>query len=1017
MKKFLTKSISVFLTLTMMVSLINWTAEDSPVMAKSTTVNVYDATTFGEMLGTENVDIVLWQDIDYTGSDLVSCNSIDLNGYNLICSNTLTFKSGKRTVSILDSRYKSTSSNTATFSKSINIYDGTLRIESGVIFISSNGSSAGIYGTGNVEFIDGNITIKGADGVDGAIGKTGVSGIEGRKTGGVGGYGASASNGGDGINAGCVIFRGGNVNIRGGRGGTGGTGGTGGQGYDAHKFSGANPGKESLKGGTGGAGGTGGNGGDGGNGISASSVEVYCGNIKIFGGAGGTGGNGGTGGKAGKAGSYTVIVNNQPSVGTGSPGDGGAGGKGGIGGNGGSGISRCDSGVQVYGGTLACYGGSYGSAGKGGKGGAATGTSSIKGTDGDSGKVTYYGGAGIHAALTVEDGIVSATGSSYAAGIGGTGNGQGINGFDVNISGGQVTAKAGTPAFDIGGGYDGTKYGTAGKLIVTGGTLILSTRGRGTNATTPSFTNCTVSGSGAYQYEGTYNEDGKFTIHAVSLETDPETCLGYDAVKLIASFTIARTITTPSPRGYVSFKVDGEEIGTSPLKTAAIVENSIPATAELSWVAVEGEHLLTAEYVSGSGDSYAPVDQAEYKVFVDLHEHIWEENFTVDIQPDCITEGSKSIHCSLCDTKKDVTEIPALGHSFTKYLSDNNATCTVDGTETAKCDRCDATDTRVVPAPGHNYSADWTVDKAPTCTEPGSKSHRCTRCGDKADITEIPALGHSFTKYVSDNNATCTADGTETAKCDRCDVTDTRVAKNSALDHNYSADWTTDKAPTCTEPGSKSHHCSRCGDKIDVSEIPALGHSFTKYLSDNNATCTVDGTETAKCDRCDETDTRIAAGSALGHNYSTNWTVDKSPSCTQPGSKSHHCIRCGDKADVTEIPATGHTFGEWVVTLPPTSDTEGMQERTCTVCGETEQLSIPAIGAPDDEYLPGNVNGDGSVTSADALMALQAATDKIELTGAAALAADVNGDGLITSSDALQILQYATEKISSFSRR
>ena len=50
---------------------------------ESTTVNVYDATTFGEMLGTENVDIMLWQDIYYTGSDLVSCNSIDLNGYDL----------------------------------------------------------------------------------------------------------------------------------------------------------------------------------------------------------------------------------------------------------------------------------------------------------------------------------------------------------------------------------------------------------------------------------------------------------------------------------------------------------------------------------------------------------------------------------------------------------------------------------------------------------------------------------------------------------------------------------------------------------------------------------------------------------------------------------------------------------------------------------------------------------------------------------------------------------------------
>ena len=36
-----------------------------------------------------------------------------------------------------------------------------------------------------------------------------------------------------------------------------------------------------------------------------------------------------------------------------------------------------------------------------------------------------------------------------------------------------------------------------------------------------------------------------------------------------------------------------------------------------------------------------------------------------------------------------------LGHSFTHYVSNNDATCTEDGTKTAKCDRCDVTDTVV----------------------------------------------------------------------------------------------------------------------------------------------------------------------------------------------------------------------------------------------------------------------------------------------------------------------------------
>ena len=36
-----------------------------------------------------------------------------------------------------------------------------------------------------------------------------------------------------------------------------------------------------------------------------------------------------------------------------------------------------------------------------------------------------------------------------------------------------------------------------------------------------------------------------------------------------------------------------------------------------------------------------------------------------------------------------------LGHTFTQYVSDGNATCTQDGTKTAKCDRCDEKNTVV----------------------------------------------------------------------------------------------------------------------------------------------------------------------------------------------------------------------------------------------------------------------------------------------------------------------------------
>ncbi|MGN0469147.1 MAG: leucine-rich repeat protein, partial [Acutalibacteraceae bacterium] len=72
-------------------------------------------------------------------------------------------------------------------------------------------------------------------------------------------------------------------------------------------------------------------------------------------------------------------------------------------------------------------------------------------------------------------------------------------------------------------------------------------------------------------------------------------------------------------------------------------------------------------------------------------------------------------------------------------------------------------------------------------------------------------------------------------------------------------------APTCTADGYTTHTCSVCGDTYTDSVVPALGHSFTNYVSNGDATCTADGTKTAKCDRCDATNTVADTGSMLEH--------------------------------------------------------------------------------------------------------------------------------------------------------
>lgn len=69
---------------------------------------------------------------------------------------------------------------------------------------------------------------------------------------------------------------------------------------------------------------------------------------------------------------------------------------------------------------------------------------------------------------------------------------------------------------------------------------------------------------------------------------------------------------------------------------------------------------------------------------------------------------------------------------------------------------------------------------------------------------------------------------------------------------------------TCMAEGVKTFTCE-CGDSY-TEVIPATGHQFVSYVSNNDATYLADGTETATC-VCGETDVRVAEGSKLNYTY------------------------------------------------------------------------------------------------------------------------------------------------------
>ena len=80
---------------------------------------------------------------------------------------------------------------------------------------------------------------------------------------------------------------------------------------------------------------------------------------------------------------------------------------------------------------------------------------------------------------------------------------------------------------------------------------------------------------------------------------------------------------------------------------------------------------------------------------------------------------------------------------------------------------------------------------------------------------------------------------------------------------------------------------------------------------------------------------------ALGHSYSHSVTQ---PDCTNQGYTTHMCNTCGHTYTDAQVPAAGHSFGDWTVTAVLSCTVNGEECRTCAVCGEKETHITQAPG-------------------------------------------------------------------------
>lgn len=287
-----------------------------------------------------------------------------------------------------------------------------------------------------------------------------------------------------------------------------------------------------------------------------------------------------------------------------------------------------------------------------------------------------------------------------------------------------------------------------------------------------------------------------------------------------------------------------------------------------------------------------------------------------------VTEDGASLGTEKVEEGKSPASVPALptkdpdaaGHySYAWDTDPTTATISADTIFTAK----------LTTTPHNPQTLESNIVDA-TCDKDGSKTvtTSCSVCGyviSKNNVV-IPATGHAWGEWKHDS-ATAEADATHTRVCSKdASHTETKACDfTSQVTQNQTADL----------PEITTYTCKDCGYSYTKETKPALGHTHkygtpvADYTSGeafvegkdytHTATCTGEGTcsQPTKTDKC----------------TFDNGVETKAATCTEPGVKTFTCTKCGGTYTVA-IPATDHNWGDW----KHVEGTEGADAQHSRVC-------------------------------------------------------------------------------------